>query len=150
MAGQFKHLPKKGALQKVLPFLCFNDTEENLRVCNAGLPMTDRRNKERRKFDRKITLVNLDLLLSGRTVPLRASTTDLSVGGCYIQNIYPLPIGTRVEISIAVGDEKVFVQGIVKTCHPSFGNGIQFCEMAPADRVKLESFLQGEYFLESE
>ena len=105
--------------------------------------------QERRKFDRRITSLNLELLLKGRSVPLRVSTSDLSVGGCYIQHAYILPIGTRLQITILIGDDKVPVYGIVKSCH-TFGNGIQFLEMAPADRVRLESFLAGEPFLEGE
>ena len=112
--------------------------------------MTSNPKKERRKFDRKVTAVDLELVLAGRTVPMQVSTTDLSVGGCYIQSIYTLPIGTRLKISIPIADEKLLVHGIVKTCHQSFGNGVQFLEMAPADRVKLESFLDGEAFLEGE
>ena len=69
---------------------------------------------------------------------------------CYIQNIYPLPIGTGLETTIIIGDERLPVRGIVKTCHPAFGNGVAFLDMAPADRVKLESFLNGEAFFETE
>jgi len=59
-------------------------------------------------------------------------------------------IGVRLRISIPIGNEKLLVQGIVKTCHQSFGNGIQFLKLAPADRVKLEAFLEGESFFENE
>jgi len=112
--------------------------------------MTTDPKKDRRKFDRKITAVELEMVLASRAIPMRVSTTDLSVGGCYIHTVYPFPIGTRVTISIHIGKEKLPVQGIVKTCHQSFGNGIQFLKMAPADRVKLEAFLEGESFFENE
>lgn len=113
-------------------------------------PMDSYSEQERRKFERKITSVELKVQLAGRTAPLRVSTTDLSVGGCYILTVYPLPIGARVEITIPMGVEKLSVRGIVKTCHHTVGNGVQFLGMAPADRVKLESFLSGEPFLETE
>lgn len=112
--------------------------------------MTTDPEKDRRKFDRKITAVQLEMVLAGRAAPMRVSTTDLSVGGCYVQTSYPLSIGVRLGISIPIGNEKLLVQGIVKTCHQSFGNGIQFLKMAPADRVKLEAFLEGESFFENE
>ena len=49
-----------------------------------------------------------------------------------------------------MGVEKLLVWGIVKTCHHTIGNGVQFLGMAPADQIKLESFLSGEPFLETE
>jgi hypothetical protein len=112
--------------------------------------MTFQPKKERRNFARKITAVNVEIVLASSTVPKRASTTDLSVGGCYIHTAYTFAIGTRLQMYIPIGNAKLLVRGIVKTCHQSLGNGIQFLQMAPADRVKLESFLEGESFMEIE
>ena len=121
-----------------------------LRVIQAFAAMGSYSKQERRKFERRVTSVQLEVLLAGRTAPLRVATTDLSVGGCYILTVYPLPIGARVDITIPMGVEKLSVRGIVKTCHDTVGNGVQFLGMAPADRVKLESLLSGEPFLETE
>ena len=38
----------------------------------------------------------------------------------------PLPVGTDVTATFWLGNSPVRVRGRVVTCHPGFGNGIQF------------------------
>ncbi len=98
-------------------------------------------NPERRRSPRKKASVQAEILLQGRDVPVRVSTTDLSLGGCYIENMYTLPIGARLKIGLWIEEEKLRISGIVKTCDPVFGNGIQFLEMSEQDRDQLEKYL---------
>ena len=72
---------------------------------------------------------------------MRVSTTDLSLCGCYIENMYTLPIGARLKIGLWIEEEKLKISGIVKTCDPVFGNGIQFLEISAQDRDQLEKYL---------
>lgn len=75
-------------------------------------------------------------------VPYRPLTTaDLSVGGCYVENMFTLPIGAHLTMHLWLGEEKMQVSGIVKTCDRAFGNGIQFFDLQDSDRAKLESYL---------
>jgi hypothetical protein len=97
--------------------------------------------QERRQSVRKKTGVQAELFLRGRTIPQRVSTSDLSLGGCYIENMFTLPMGAHVTIGLWIGNEKLQIGAKVKTCDPVFGNGIEFVEMLPADREKLEAFL---------
>ena len=82
-----------------------------------------------------------ELPLYGRTVPMRVSTTDLSLTGCYIENMYTLPIGARLKIGLWIEQEKLKISGMVKTCDPVFGNGIQFLEMSDEAREQLKKYL---------
>ena len=99
-------------------------------------------NPERRRSPRKKAAVQAELLLQGRTVPLRVSTTDLSFNGCYIENMYTLPIGARLNIGLWIQEEKLKIRAIVKTCDPMFGNGIQFLETSEQDRDQIEKYLE--------
>lgn len=100
-------------------------------------------NSERRQSPRKKAAVQAELLLKGRTVPTRVSTTDLSLNGCYIENMYTLHIGARLTIGLWIEESKLSIKGLVKTCDPVFGNGIQFLEMSDEARDQLKKYLDG-------
>ena len=55
--------------------------------------------------------------------------------------MYPLAVGTLVEVRIGTGDTEFKAKGVVKTSNPGLGSGIDFTEMEPADRLQLEHYL---------
>jgi len=55
-------------------------------------------------------------------------TIDLSRGGCYVQLMMTLSVGTYVNATLWIDDSPVRVRGRVVTRHPQFGNGIMFLE----------------------
>jgi len=67
---------------------------------------------------------------------------DISLGGCYVRMLLPLPIGTVVEIQIGTDGGEIKAKGTIKTADPALGNGIEFTEMASSCRLQLEQFLQ--------
>ena len=96
---------------------------------------------ERRETARKKTCAQAETLLRGRTVPIRVTTAYLSVGSCYIENMFTLPIGAHLEMALWIGEEKLKINAIVRTCDPVFGNGIEFSKLEPLDRFKLRTYL---------
>ena|SRR5437763_2377485 len=78
---------------------------------------------------RKKTSLQAAIILRGRTVPIHATTADLSLGGCYIENMSTLPLGAHLTMTLWIGEDKLQISGIVKTCDPVFGNGIQFVDI---------------------
>jgi hypothetical protein len=72
--------------------------------------------------------VQIELHEETSDVPLRLQTTDLSRGGCYIQLIMTLSLGTLIRGTLWLGQTPVRVRGRVVTRHPQFGNGIIFLE----------------------
>lgn len=123
-------LTKEDAERELEPFECLSTSNKPKAALN-----------ERRQSVRKRAVVQAELVLRERSVPLRVSTSDLSLGGCYIENMFTLPIGTHLTIALWIGEEKLKISGLVKTCDPVFGNGIQFVDLPPADRVKLQTYL---------
>jgi len=83
---------------------------------------------DRRVFPRYSVQVQMELREETSDVPLRLQTTDLSRGGCYIQLIMTLPLGTLVRGTLWLADTPVRIRGRVVTRHPQFGNGIMFLE----------------------
>ena len=80
-----------------------------------------------RRFHRRYTVqVQIELRQEGSDVPIRLATTDLSRGGCYIELMMPLSIGTHIQATLWLGGHPIVIQGRVVTCHPQYGNGMMF------------------------
>jgi c-di-GMP-binding flagellar brake protein YcgR len=73
--------------------------------------------------------------------PIRCQLTDLSVGGCYLENSSPFPVASRLILSMRAGGVEVRVQGIVRVMHPDRGMGVEFTQNTPEHRSALEKFL---------
>lgn len=95
---------------------------------------------ERRQNPRFKIGVPVEIHTEGSTAPLHCATSDLSLGGCYIESMYPFPAGTCLELKLDAG-ETLLISAKVVTCDPQFGNGIQFLRMLPEDQAALSKFL---------
>jgi len=72
---------------------------------------------------------------------LSGRTSEIGLGGCYVDVLNPLPIGTLVELRI-VRDQGVFeTKAKVVYADAGFGMGVAFTEMAPDQRSVLETWL---------
>jgi DNA-binding NarL/FixJ family response regulator len=63
---------------------------------------------------------------TGNSVPNRCCLTDLSSGGCYLENPLPFPSGASVEILVRTHEMKLRLRGTVQAAHPGFGMGVAF------------------------
>jgi len=95
---------------------------------------------ERRKHPRFKVSVPVEIHAEGSTAPLHCATSDLSLGGCYIESMYPFSAGTCLDLKLEAGGTLIISAKVV-TCDPQFGNGIQFLRMLPEDRAALIKFL---------
>jgi hypothetical protein len=66
----------------------------------------------------------------------------MSLCGCYVKLLFPLPTGTVVDIRIGIEGGSVQAKGIVRTADPALGNGIEFTEIASPCRLQLEHYLE--------
>jgi c-di-GMP-binding flagellar brake protein YcgR len=97
--------------------------------------------QQRREHPRIKVKVPVEILVEGTESPLRGATSDLSVSGCYVETIFPLAIGTALDLKLQVGGT-LLVMAKVVTCDPQVGNGIQFTEMLPEDVEELRTFIE--------
>jgi hypothetical protein len=95
---------------------------------------------EKREHPRVMVRVPMEIRVGEGESPLRGVTADLSLGGCYVETLFPLAIGTTLELTLQV-DGTLLVLAEVATCDPQVGNGIQFTKMLPEDREELRAFL---------
>lgn len=96
---------------------------------------------DRRRDPRHTVQVQIELREDGSDVPLRMCTTDLSRGGCYVESMLPLTIGTEVTAKLWLSNCPVRMRGRVVTLHPQFGNGIKFLEFEDNGKTVLAQYL---------
>lgn len=97
---------------------------------------------ERRLFQRLAVAVQIELRVKNDSVPMRSKTTDMSVGGCYVETAITLEPGTSLDVILWLEHEKLALPGRVVTKHPHFGNGIEFVGASPDDESRLQRFLE--------
>jgi hypothetical protein len=71
---------------------------------------------------------------------IKARTTDLGPGGCYVDTINTLTAGTLVRVRIALARRNFETGATVKYALPGMGMGLWFTEMAAPDRAILEEW----------
>jgi len=103
-------------------------------------PSSDQEHQNRRHYPRTKVIVPVELQAEGGDSPIRGATTDLSIGGCYIETIFPFPVGTALDLKLHLEDT-LLVSATVVTCDPQVGNGIEFEKMLPEDREALSAYL---------
>lgn len=107
---------------------------------NLSLP-AERRRSPRRPFTAGVTAME-----PVSQTEIEAHTTDLSLGGCYIDTMNPLPTGTEMHLRLTKNGKSFHTKARVIYCQSGVGMGLLFTEIAPAQRPVLErwfSELQG-------
>jgi len=97
---------------------------------------------KQRRFPRHRCSLPIQLRPAEQPYPTSSETTDVSLCGCYVKMLLPLPVGAVVDIRIGIGGGEVTAKGLVKTMDPALGNGIELTEMAPSCRLELQHYLQ--------
>jgi len=100
--------------------------------------MTD---NDRRDYSRLKIRVPIEIEVEGGSSPIRGATADLSAGGCYIETMFPFPVGTTLDLKVQL-ENTLLVAATVVTCDPQVGNGIRFERMLPEDREELRKYLE--------
>ena len=98
--------------------------------------------QERRRFPRHLGALPVEVRVASQSYPMECETTDISLCGCYVKNMFTLPVGTAVHLRIRLNDAEFQINGTVKTADPGLGNGIDFAEMNARQRAELASNLE--------
>lgn len=109
--------------------------DSDQRESSADPEKPDRRHSPRFKVK-----VPVEIRTGSSEVPMRGATSDLSLSGCYIENMFPFPTGTTLDLTLQLEDTVLVVAAVV-TCDPQVGNGIRFDKMVPEDVELLKSYL---------
>jgi hypothetical protein len=105
-------------------------------------PATTAHPSNRRRRARHRVDINLELRDERTNIPMRVSATDVSGNGCYIESILPLPVGTNLNASIWMGEEKLTSTAVVRTCDPGVGMGIEFLTLSTEQQDRFQRYLE--------
>jgi PilZ domain len=96
---------------------------------------------ERRQYSRRACRIDAQVAIAGNSVRLPAQVTDISLGGCYIEMLAPLPVDTMLDLTLNPGDTTMHAKGKVRSSQTGFGMGISFTGLSPEDFEKLRKFV---------
>lgn len=97
--------------------------------------------EDRRKHGRVRAKIPCELIVKGYSSSMRIHTSDLSVGGCYVEMMFTLPVGTPLELRFWIDEVRIDCSAVVATCDPQVGNGIKFLVISPKDEVRIQAFV---------
>lgn len=98
-------------------------------------------NSERRRAPRYQFIADAVVteLVSG--AKFAARTSDLSIGGCFVDMLNPPPEGTDIRIEISHEGTTLAVLGTVVFVVPNMGMGVRFTSAEPMQLSVLEKWL---------
>lgn len=92
---------------------------------------------DRRRYPRKPCRMEADVAKAGTPGNFPATVTDISLGGCYLEMLTPLPVATVVELRINSSAGQLQVRGRVRSSQEGMGMGLAFLEMGAEDLRRL-------------
>ncbi len=116
--------------------LTATDRGKHRQVSVESTASVERRSHHRYPFTAtaEVTELETEAKISGRT-------NDLGMGGCYIDTINPLPVGTAVKLLLTHGSHRFESQAAVIYSHVGMGMGLAFTALLPRDLEILRSWL---------
>jgi PilZ domain len=102
----------------------------------SGAAAADRRNADRHIFTAAAEVIELT---SGARFATR--TTDLGPGGCFVDTLFPFPVGAKVRVTVRKGQTNFETEGLVVYSQTGLGMGIAFDSLEPHQRDALDKWL---------
>jgi hypothetical protein len=96
----------------------------------------DRRGADRHVFTAAAEVVDMT---TGARFSTR--TTDLGPGGCFVDTLSPLPVGSQVHVSVRKGQTHFQSEGTVVYSQDGLGMGIEFSSLDSTQQKALETWL---------
>jgi hypothetical protein len=87
--------------------------------------------EERRRMPRVPFVASAELLEVDTGTRMNAQVSELSLHGCYVDTLNPLPKGTSVYVKIFTEEYFFETPAIVVYCHPHLGMGLAFHDVKP-------------------
>jgi PilZ domain len=96
---------------------------------------------ERRGADRHIFTASAEVIDMATGARFSTRTTDLGPGGCFVDTLSPLPIGSQVHVSVRKGQTHFQCEGAVVYSQDGLGMGIGFESLDATQRAQLDTWL---------
>ena len=102
-----------------------------------GLSVRDRRYAIRFPFAADASLIDLE---SGKQS--EGVTSDISLGGCFVCTSKPLPLNSRVRVTLVRKEQRVEALAVVRAVKPRIGMGVEFLDVEKAFCAVLERWIE--------
>jgi hypothetical protein len=106
---------------------------------NAGAAEISASN--RRRYHRHKISLPIEVRDERVKAPTRINATDVSGNGCYIETMMPMQVGTVLRIDMWLDADHITATGVVRTCDPGVGNGIEFTGLPADAKGRLQKYL---------
>jgi PilZ domain-containing protein len=97
---------------------------------------------ERRRAPRYPIIADAEVTEIASETKLSAKTSDLSVGGCFLDMLNPSPEGTEIVVKISRADSTFTARGKVVFLFPNTGMGVMFTSVPASQQTVLEKWLE--------
>ena len=97
---------------------------------------------ERRRAPRYPIIADAEVTEIASETKLSARTSDLSLGGCFLDMLNPSPEGTEIAVRISHADTTFTARGRVVFLFPNMGMGVMFTSVPASQQVLLEKWLE--------
>jgi c-di-GMP-binding flagellar brake protein YcgR len=97
---------------------------------------------ERRRAPRYPIIADAEITEIASETKLSARTSDLSVGGCFLDMLNPSPEGTEIAVRISRADATFTARGRVVFLFPNMGMGVMFTSVPASQQSVLEKWLE--------
>jgi hypothetical protein len=97
---------------------------------------------ERRRAPRYPIIADAEITEIASETKLSARTSDLSVGGCFLDMLNPSPEGTEIAVRISRADATFTARGRVVFLFPNMGMGVMFTRVPASQQSVLEKWLE--------
>jgi PilZ domain len=104
---------------------------------NASAAEADRRKTRRHPFFLAAEAEEID-----SKTKLQTRTSDLSLGGCYLDAMSPFPPGTRIHLRLTRDNQTFRGRGVVVYSHLNMGMGVAFLEADTESRALLARWVR--------
>src|ERR1700753_3308713 len=85
-------------------------------------------------------VASVEVLAISTGTKLAARTSEIGIGGCYVDALNPFPVGTLVVLQIVRDDGSFHAKAKVVYSDASFGMGLAFDELDKEQREVLETW----------
>jgi hypothetical protein len=96
---------------------------------------------ERRGADRHVFTAAAEVVDMATGARFSTRTTDLGPGGCFVDTLSPLPVGSQVHVSVRKGQTHFQCEGNVVYSQDGLGMGIGFESLDETQNRQLETWL---------
>jgi c-di-GMP-binding flagellar brake protein YcgR len=97
---------------------------------------------ERRRAPRYPIIADAEVTEIASETKLSARTSDLSLGGCFLDMLNPSPEGTEIAVRISHADTTFTARGRVVFLFPNMGMGVMFTSVPASQQGVLEKWLE--------